>query len=738
MRSNKRNKRILLVVLSLVTLLACGLLLVACQNGDEPAESATEDNTQPVSTPPEGSATEPSDTEEPPTEAVTDKETDPAGESETVPAEESESQLITLWTPDTGTFNEGNVVYEKTVETQIVEQYPDEKLGQSMKPGEMGVITVFSTDYSSGDPTCDGQATLRNSGLGKVIDGIFYFPYDGNSADKIISDGWSTYSLVPGASVKQYKQVSLSMDWTVISRGSGAWFTAMWGCYVTNYTGKIPDGPGDGLWLSFNAASHTISVYHPDVASWPAGWGSIPVDQSLMSGMFHTDIVCTSDYTTYIYMTAEGSDQEVLVGYISFADGKIRTYDGANNMLQEADCSTDSLKGENFVMFTHGGGGAYIDNLAILAGSRGEVLETVTVTATPTEGHTLGLDITDKTDLVSICYSIWFDAILGGGTEKVETFNNITEALAGNQPWGGETAFHYWAKPAQGYYRSSDKDAIRQNMTWLYEAGVDFIIIDLTNAGDGYIGNSAWITYIDTPMRAMLDTIMEMRAEGKGTPYVAFWSGDSKGPLYQALYDTYHAVDAWKDCFVYWDGKPLLLTTHTDPAKFPLSDLYTVRMMWGLNNDHSTYHWNFLNINNYNSVSPDADGNPEQISVAVATQETYMSRTDTAHGRNHGIFWYAQWAYAFEVHPKIVTLTWWNEWCAQRLNVNGEYVFTDNYTQEYSRDIEPMEGGHGDQYYQWMKQYISAYKSGIACPVLVEEGYEDKAEVYYQAQQKGR
>jgi hypothetical protein len=90
--------------------------------------------------------------------------------------------------------------------------------------------------------------------------------------------------------------------------------------------------------------------------------------------------------------------------------------------------------------------------------------------------------------------------------------------------------------------------------------------------------------------------------------------------------------------------------------------------------------------------------------------------------------WYVQWYYAFKMRPKIVTLTWWNEWTAQKLNIGGgKYAFTDNFNAEFSRDIEPMEGGHGDQYYKWMIQYISAYKGGLECPILVEEGYEDKA-----------
>ncbi len=590
-----------------------------------------------------------------------------------------------------------------------------------------------SADWAgSDDVTGGGKTALRAGGSAAVKDGVFYMSYDPTSPDLCASDGWTTWSVVTPASVRTNKAVELSLDWEIISRSSGAWMTAVWGCYVSNYAGKIPDGPGDGLWLSFNRAANAIKVYHPDEASWPAAWGEIPVPAGMMDGMIHTDIVCSSDYTTSVYVTPAGGTDKTLVGIIMFTDGKIQLYNGEGTMVKEGNCSTNALQGENFSLFTHAGGGVHIDALSLLAASKGEVRENVTVTATPAEGQSLGLDITDKTDLISINYSIWFDAILGGGTDKVTEYLNITEILGGKQNWGGYPAFHYWAKPGVGYYyRSSDKDVIRTHMTQLYEAGVDFIVIDLTNAGDGYIGNSAWNSYIEIPMVAMLDTIMEMRAEGKGTPYVAFWSGSSNGPLYQALYDKFHAVEKWKDCFVYWDGKPLLITTHTDPAAFPLSDLYTVRMMWGLNNDHTAYHWSFLNINNYGTVSTDPNGVPEQVSVTPASQETYMSRS-TAHGRNHGIMWYAQWEYAFEVHPKIVGLTWWNEWTAQRLMDGDEYVFTDAYNAEYSRDIEPMEGGHGDQYYQWMKQYIAAYKSHAACPVLVEEGFEEDAAKYLQ------
>jgi len=340
-----------------------------------------------------------------------------------------------------------------------------------------------------------------------------------------------------------------------------------------------------------------------------------------------------------------------------------------------------------------------------------------TTAGNETEEREVGLDITNKTDLVSICYSVWFDGIHGSGDEPITDFYNISEVLAGRQKWGAEGQFHYWSKPAQGYYRSTDKTAARNNMTLLGEAGVDFIILDYTNANDGYVENEKMgERWAFAPLRTLCEVITEMRAEGKRTPYIVLWCGKSDGPLINAFYEKFYTVEEWADCFVYWDGKPFMITT-ADTELFPCPEFFTIRKMWGLTSDHC---WKFLSVNNRAQGYYVKDGEYEQISVAVATQETYIS-APTAHGRDGGRFFYKQWKNAFAVHPKVVTVTWWNEWAAQRFIVDGETAFVDNYTQEYSRDIEPMEGGHGDQYYQWLKQYIAAYKSGGECPKLYVE-----------------
>ena len=726
-RRNSSVKRMgLWLALALcLTLTLC--LFIGCDR-NHPADGTDEPTAAPTDAP----------TEEP-TAAPTEEPTGTPTEEPTAEVTEEPTEELKGWEQDTGKFNDGIVVYDKLVETEVHSAYPDDKLGQLMNKGDAGVINTFHADFEDNDPTVGGEASVRSAGATDCRDGVLYSPFDANSAT-LTGGSWTTWGPNPSSSVKNYKQAQLSVDWTVVSAGSGAWLNAMWGCYVSNYTFKIPDGPGDGLWISFVPAGNKITVYHPDEATWPAGWADVPVEAGMLTGKHHVDIITSPDYSTYVYVTPEGTDTARLVCTVLFADGKIRVYNEANEMVKEGNCSTDALQGEHYSLFVHGGGGAQIDNLDLYAASKGETVTNTTITATPTEGNTLGLDITDKTGLVSICYSVWFDAILGKSGSGVDDWNNITEVLAGKKEWGGSPSFHYWAKPALGYYSSSNISVIRTHMTQLYTAGVDFIIIDLTNAGDGYLGASAWTEYIQKPMDAICDTIMEMRAEGLGTPYVVFWVGDGNGPLYQELYDKYHAVEKWKDCFVYWEGKPFMMTTHKTPAEFPLKDLFTVRSMWGLGGvKYNEGQWSFLSENNYKKYTTAADGSIEQVSVAVASQQTYMSNLDTAHGREGGMFWYAQWLTAFEYQPKIVTLTWWNEWTAQRLEISpGVYHFTDNYNEDYSRDIEPMEGGHGDQYYRWMIQYISAYKGGLECPVLIEEEYADQLDGFMNRYEKGR
>ena len=620
-------------------------------------------------------------------------------------------------------FNDGIVEYIKKTETVFYDSFEGEH-GAICSKGTTGVIALLESDFSDGDPTLGGDAELRNEGTSAVVDGVLYINYSDSSEDHF-AEGWTTWAPLIQCLGEEFVQAQLSFDGHFKSNGSGPWMSAMIGVFKNN-VGSIADNPGDGIYISFNPTTSSVTVYGGAAGTWawPAGNVSVKVDSSLIQGETHADIVACENKDIFVYLKGQ------LVLKVAQEDGKMTVYNGEGVKKYECESDPDAIEGEYFSYFTHLGG-VGMDNIQILGCTKGKKKTLTEIEARPLDGHTLGLDITDRKDVIGICYTMWFNAIHGEGTGKIENARNVAELTeqygfsaeygfgTKNDQHNAVTAFHYWSKPAQGYYRSTDTDAIRNNMTLLYQAGVDFIILDYTYAtAPGYNpGSGSWVSYIQGPTTALLNTIMEMRSEGKGTPYVVFWMGSNN--MFQNMKENFLDIEKWKDCFVYWDGKPFIMDWQLDETEL-YKDL-TVRSMYGLRGRAAQGQWSYLEIDNSKTVSYDADGNPEHMCADVATQETYMSQP-TAHGRQGGRFWNGQWKNVFAVHPKIVTVTWWNEWCAQLYYVDGVgYIFTDNFNQEYSRDIEPMEGGHGDLYYRWLCEYIRCYRNGQPCPELIEK-----------------
>ncbi|MBP5730700.1 MAG: hypothetical protein J6X19_05800, partial [Clostridia bacterium] len=103
----------------------------------------------------------------------------------------------------------------------------------------------------------------------------------------------------------------------------------------------------------------------------------------------------------------------------------------------------------------------------------------------------------------------------------------------------------------------------------------------------------------------------------------------------------------------------------------------------------------------------------------------YVFKTDS--GRNgvstgspdallYGLNFQQQWDRAIEIDPDIVFVTGWNEWIAGRWDKWGggdaitENAFPDEYTDEFSRDIEPSKGVLKDHYYYQLAANIRRYK----------------------------
>jgi hypothetical protein len=85
----------------------------------------------------------------------------------------------------------------------------------------------------------------------------------------------------------------------------------------------------------------------------------------------------------------------------------------------------------------------------------------------------------------------------------------------------------------------------------------------------------------------------------------------------------------------------------------------------------------------------------------------------------HGFNFAEQWERALKEDPRFIFVTGWNEWIAGRFTefngVKAPVMFVDQFDQEHSRDIEPMKGGHGDNYYGQLVSYVRRYK-GVRKP----------------------
>jgi hypothetical protein len=82
---------------------------------------------------------------------------------------------------------------------------------------------------------------------------------------------------------------------------------------------------------------------------------------------------------------------------------------------------------------------------------------------------------------------------------------------------------------------------------------------------------------------------------------------------------------------------------------------------------------------------------------------------------NYGLNFEEQWARARLFDPEYIFVCGWNEWVAMRYpNLMNWYpidraAFPDTFNQLYSRDVEPMTGGHTDNYYYQMIGNIRKY-----------------------------
>ena len=197
------------------------------------------------------------------------------------------------------------------------------------------------------------------------------------------------------------------------------------------------------------------------------------------------------------------------------------------------------------------------------SGAAGRDLYADTWVATDGVGRTMpgveevGPVKTGQRRVTGIFYITWHADSCHAGTPPYT--GDVTKILKGDpsarmqadHPLWKRPSYH-WGEPEMGYFLSKDPYVIRKDLSMLRDAGVDMIILDVTNA----------VLYWDE-WDVLFSVMHEMKAEGNEVPQFCFWSFN--GPsisVVQQLYEGVYKTGKHKEFWFYWDGKPLLLYNH--------------------------------------------------------------------------------------------------------------------------------------------------------------------------------
>lgn len=306
-------------------------------------------------------------------------------------------------------------------------------------------------------------------------------------------------------------------------------------------------------------------------------------------------------------------------------------------------------------------------------------------------------------------------------------------------------AAYFWAEPLFGYYRL-DPWVLRKHAQMLANAGVDVIVFDCTN------NDTTW----ETGYSAILREFSKARADGINAPKVAFMSNFSAvtetANCLTKIYKSIYRDGKYKDSWFYWKGKPLVMAypdslnnPGTDPEK---QELYNeIKEFFTFREPQSSYisgpsnnnQWGWLEQYPQHKYVENEDGSCEQVTAGIAQNFSYATKSlaamndKFAQGRSYtarygedlsenawdyGYNFKEQFEYAIELDPELIFVTGWNEWIAGRFdNWHGtDNAFPDQCNYERSRDIEPVKGKYGDNYYYQLVDFVRKFKGTRPVP----------------------
>lgn len=321
----------------------------------------------------------------------------------------------------------------------------------------------------------------------------------------------------------------------------------------------------------------------------------------------------------------------------------------------------------------------------------------------------------DESKEVGMFYFLWHG-------ESGKNTHNITELLKNDPDTLYDLSidtndFHYWGEPLFGYYRSADEWVIRRHVEMLINAGIDYLIFDTTN---GF--------HYKRSYTAVFEVLTEYQQQGWDVPLACFYTNSHSCNTVKVLYNEIYKKDNYKSLWYCPKGKPMIITDTDDPDfknNQEILDFFDVReSQWPdaqyLTDGVPWMEWTYpqpLHNNGYMNVSV---AQHPQLPFSASIKDrgrnwgrgyNFTTKENVEEDARKGTNFQSQWDTAIN-NSKVtnVFVTGWNEWIAQKLNINNELYFVDCATEEFSRDIEPMKGGYEDSFYLQLCDNVRRFK----------------------------
>ena len=324
---------------------------------------------------------------------------------------------------------------------------------------------------------------------------------------------------------------------------------------------------------------------------------------------------------------------------------------------------------------------------------------------------------------VGLFYFLWLGAHGRKGPYDISKILQADPNAAANPDspvWGPVGTFHHWGEPLYGYYFSDDEWVVRRHVKLLMQCDIDFLFFDVTNS-----------SIYEKNAKLVMSVLKEYHDAGWNPPKVMYYTNAGSGRTVERLYEAIYKPGFAKEVWFMLDGKPVIVAKK-EQCSDEMKEFFTIVKPQWPNEGSKKGGWPWMDFRRPQRLFEGEDVAKTVMNVSVAQHPQLRFGDSVLYGETgnrgrafhngandpapdawkKGYNFQEQWDAAFEANPDIVLVTGWNEWIAGRYHgqPNRPVMFVDCANYEYSRDIEMMRGGYGDNYFLLLRDNVRKFK----------------------------